>query len=92
MGDSDWQFVQKILDLSEGHSNAKRARMIVAVLGQLSRQRRVDYEYLNEQISAPGISLAEPAWLLALGKSIPNDDSLQPSDSQGMRSAHRAHE
>ena len=88
MGNPDWQFVQKILDLTEGHSNAKRARMIAAVLSQLSRQRRVDQEYLNDQISASGVSLVEPAWLLALGKSIPNHDSLLARDEL----AHRAHE
>jgi len=47
--DSDWQFVGKVLDLTEGHNNAQRARMIVAVLNQLAERRRAD---LVEAVSA----------------------------------------
>jgi hypothetical protein len=39
MHSEDWPFVQRILDLTEGHSNAQRARMIMAVLSQ---RRRAD--------------------------------------------------
>lgn len=43
MGNSDWLFVQKILDLSEGHNNTKRARLIVIVLCQLRELRHAGH-------------------------------------------------
>jgi len=69
MVNSDWQFVQKILDLTEGHSNALRARMILDVLGQLSQQRRVSAPSKWDDPDSPP---TKPAWLLALGKPLPN--------------------
>jgi len=65
--DSDWQFVEKILDLTDGHSNALRARMIVDVLGKLRQQRRAP---VASNWTDPDGPLA--AWLLALGKPLPD--------------------
>lgn len=71
MDSGDWQFVQKILDLNEGHGNAARARMIIAVLSQLDQRRRAD---LVEAVSEmkPRSAQEEAAWLLALGKRLPH--------------------
>jgi len=68
--DSDWPFVEKVLDLTEGHSNSLRAKMIIEVLSQLSQRRRAD---LVEAVSdvKPRSAQEEAAWLLAIGKPIP---------------------
>ena len=63
MGNSDWQFVQKILDLSEGHDNAKRARLIITVLRQLRELRHARHEDASYRLDCR-------AWLLAIGKPI----------------------
>jgi hypothetical protein len=63
MGNSDWPFVQKILDLSEGHNNAKRARLIIAVLRQLRELRHARHEDASYPLDCR-------AWLLARGKPI----------------------
>jgi hypothetical protein len=59
----DWPFVQKILDLSEGHNNAKRARLIIAVLRQLRELRHARHENASYPLDCR-------AWLLAIGKPI----------------------
>ena len=66
---SDWQFVKKILDLTEGHDNGLRAKMIVSVLRQLDLRRVA----LMSEVPAPRSSAQEEsAWLLALGKPLPH--------------------
>jgi hypothetical protein len=65
MGNSDWQFVEKILDLTEGHSNAQRARMIVDVLCQVHQQRQAGHEDVNYPLDCR-------AWLLATGRPMAN--------------------
>jgi hypothetical protein len=47
MSNCDWKFVQKILDLSEGHNNTKRARLIITVLTQLRQLRHAGPENEN---------------------------------------------
>jgi hypothetical protein len=68
--DSDWWFVQKLLDLSEGHSNALRTRMIVGVLNELSQRHADLVEAVSDAI--PRSAQEEAAWLLALGKPLPH--------------------
>ena len=63
MGNSDWPFVQKILDLSEGHNNTKRARLIITVLSHLRQLRHAGPENENYPLDCR-------AWLLAIGKPI----------------------
>jgi hypothetical protein len=63
MGNSDWPFVQKILDLSEGHNNAKRARLVITVLRQLRELRQARHEDVSYPLDCR-------AWLLAIGKPI----------------------